>query len=516
MSLEYRIAMYLRLSIEDDGETEESNSITNQRLLISEYVRKNFDLKSIKTVEFCDDGYSGTNMERPGLRALLDEVKENRIQCIIVKDISRFSRDYIDGGTYLNQIFPFMGVRFIGINDNYDSEEHRGSTIELDTAFKTLLYDFYSKDTSAKVKAAFDNKYDSGLFLSATVPFGYTKIREGHQVIINPEEAKIVREIFDMALSGMTSVQIARRLHEKGIPTPCEVRKVRTCKDSIKPIWNNTKVRGILNNQFYTGDMVYGKTRRKAVGSSQFVSIPRSEWKVIPDHHEGIISHEEYEKVARFIPHRPKDNSKRHPLVGKMECGGCGANITQTSRSRNGKYSYFMCLRKRTLKNPDCADSTNFHIMEELVLKELNEQLKVWADAGKGMEAVSKMLKTEISVAKEELKSAENRIKELKAGSQSLYQRYFDKEISADEYRRLKDSDANEMEQCKRKIKDIEEAILDKTGRQNRLDMDMKSVIRNMRIETLNKEIVDTFIKKIVVYSNRRIEIKWNFSAYQA
>ena len=117
----YTIAIYLRLSIEDDGEAEESNSITSQRLLINEYIRKNFDMKSIETIEFCDDGYSGTNMDRPGIQTLLEEVKKNRIQCIIVKDVSRFSRDYIDGGTYLNQIFPFMGVRFIGINDNYDS-----------------------------------------------------------------------------------------------------------------------------------------------------------------------------------------------------------------------------------------------------------------------------------------------------------------------------------------------------------------------------------------------------------
>lgn len=147
-----RLALYLRLSLEDEGDKDESNSISNQRKQIYEYIHHDSELNTYETVEFSDDGYSGTNMDRPGMKKLLKEVKANRIACIIVKDMSRFSRDYIEMGTYLNQIFPFMGIRFIAINDHYDSRKHHGNTIEIDTAFQTLLYDLYSKDISVKIE----------------------------------------------------------------------------------------------------------------------------------------------------------------------------------------------------------------------------------------------------------------------------------------------------------------------------------------------------------------------------
>ena len=151
-----RLALYLRLSLEDEGEKDESNSISNQRKLIYEYIHHDSELSGYEAVEFSDDGFSGANMNRQGMQKLLKEVKANNIICIIVKDMSRFSRDYIEMGTYLNQIFPFMGIRFIAINDHYDSREHHGSTIEIDTAFQTLLYDLYSKDVSVKVKASIE------------------------------------------------------------------------------------------------------------------------------------------------------------------------------------------------------------------------------------------------------------------------------------------------------------------------------------------------------------------------
>lgn len=514
--MKYTIAAYLRLSIEDDGETEESNSITSQRLLIREYIQDHFAAEDIETLEFCDDGYSGTNMDRPGIQSLLDEVKKNRIRCIIVKDISRFSRDYIDGGTYLDQIFPFMGVRFIGINDGYDSSKHKGSTIEIDTAFQTLLYDLYSKDTSAKVKAAFDHKYESGLFLSACVPFGYKKIKgKEHRIEIEPEEAAIVRRIFDMALEGLSSSQIALKLHQDGVPTPQQMRNIRSCRESVRPVWINTKVRNILNNRFYTGDMVYNKSKRAAVGSSRAVGLPRSEWKVIPDHHESIVSHEEYEKVVRYGPKRKKpDLSKRHPLVGIMECGGCGAKITHTSRYIcNGKrYSYFACLKKKTLQNDECADYTNIRIVEELILKELNEQLKIWADAGEGVQTIQDNLKAEIGSLKKELSSCEKKEKAIRTHIRKLYQEYFDNDLTAGEYQSRKTEDQNELQELSDREKQVQQEILEKESGLGKLEKDMKSVIRNLHIEKLTKEVVETFIKKITVYGGRRYEIEWNFS----
>lgn len=192
-----RLALYLRLSLEDAGEKDESNSIGSQRKQIQEYIHHDSELCKYEVEEFCDDGCSGTSMERPGMQKLLEEVKAGRIQCIIVKDMSRFSRDYIEMGTYLNQIFPFMGVRFIALNDRYDNKEHPGSTIEIDTAFQTLLYDLYSKDISVKLKASFETKCANGEYVFGQVPFGYQKSTEvKNTVVVNEEEAQLVRRIF--------------------------------------------------------------------------------------------------------------------------------------------------------------------------------------------------------------------------------------------------------------------------------------------------------------------------------
>ena len=164
--------------------TDSGNSISNQRMLLHSYIEQDEELKHLVRQEFCDDGWSGSSMDRPGMNSLLEEVKKNRISCIIVKDLSRFSRDYIELGTYLNQILPFMGVRFIAVADHYDSREHSGNTIELDTAFKTLLYDLYSKDLSVKIKASFENKCASGEYVFGQVPLGYEKSRDRKNEVI--------------------------------------------------------------------------------------------------------------------------------------------------------------------------------------------------------------------------------------------------------------------------------------------------------------------------------------------
>lgn len=310
--MEY-LAMYLRLSIEDEGSRDESNSISNQRKLIGEYIHHNLELCRYEVVEFCDSGYSGTNMERPGMRKLQEAVKNGNIKCVIVKDMSRFSRDYIEMGTYLNQIFPSQGVRFISINDHYDSREHEGTIIEFDTAFRTLLYDFYSKDISVKVKASFANKCANGEYVFGQVPFGYEKSRTvKNAVIVNEKEAAVVRHIFDLAMQGKSSTQIAEQLNKEGVPTITQMRNSnRKCADGKIHFWHGNAVRRILNNRFYLGEMAYGKSIRKSVGSKNGILVKREEWKVIKDHHEALISEKTFEQTALFRPGRATKRSLR-------------------------------------------------------------------------------------------------------------------------------------------------------------------------------------------------------------
>ena len=223
---EWVIGKYIRLSDADrdlmrkDGKTE-SESVTHQKALIQNFISQDKDLKDCEQYEFFDDGFSGTNFNRPSFEKLIGEIRKGKINCVIVKDFSRFGRDYIELGDYLERIFPFMGVRFISINDHYDSLDYKGTTGGLDVVMKNIVYDYYSKDLSAKVKTAKRAKMKKGLYIGGHIPYGYRQsAKDRRRIEIDPEAAEIVREIFDLALSGMKTTDIAKTMNEKGYDMP--------------------------------------------------------------------------------------------------------------------------------------------------------------------------------------------------------------------------------------------------------------------------------------------------------
>jgi site-specific DNA recombinase len=211
-----QIAMYLRLSKKDEFIRDESNSITNQRAFIRNYINKDKTLRKMNALEFVDDGYTSKNMDRPDMQRMLDFLKRKQINCVIVKDCSRFSRDHIEQGKYIEQILPFMGVRFIAINDNYDSSDYVGGIGEIDVAFKGILYDFFSEEQSVKVSTTLDAKRGSGKYISAFAPYGYMKSPvDKHKLVVDEYAGQIVKRIFREYLSGRSMYKIAESLNEK-------------------------------------------------------------------------------------------------------------------------------------------------------------------------------------------------------------------------------------------------------------------------------------------------------------
>ena len=205
-----KIALYIRLSVEDQMKKEESESIINQRSYLNDYLNRYDEFKEFQREEFVDDGYSGTNEKRPAFQRMLEEVKTGQVKIIIVKDLSRFMRDYIVLGDYLENIFPFMGIRFIAINDGYDSAKEKGNGTDLDVQFKGLLYDFYSKDIAQKVKSVTTELKKQGKYLGWSPPLGYMKDpSDKHKIIVDKETAWIVRKVFDLALEGISTRKIA-------------------------------------------------------------------------------------------------------------------------------------------------------------------------------------------------------------------------------------------------------------------------------------------------------------------
>lgn len=217
-----QLAVYLRLSLEDTGTNDESNSITAQRGIIAQFIQGQPELASMKTVEFVDDGYSGTNFDRPGFKRMMAMVRSGDVSCIVVKDLSRFARNYIEAGDYLEHIFPYLGIRFIAVNNHYDSNQFIGTTGGIDVAFRNFMYEMYSVDISKKVKTSQHMLMRSGRYVSHC-PYGYTKIKgQKHHMVPDPETAPVVRDIFLWAIEGKKSTGNCRTLNEKHIPTPMQ------------------------------------------------------------------------------------------------------------------------------------------------------------------------------------------------------------------------------------------------------------------------------------------------------
>ena len=298
LTTNFVIAKYIRLSL-DDGITE-SLSIPHQHMLLDAHIDE-LEIPNATVIEFVDNGYTGTNMERPALQEMLDLVRSGRVNCIVVKDFSRFSRNALESGYYIEQVFPLYRVRFISVSDRFDSNDYINDTGGIDVAFKFLMHEYYSQDLSKKVKSAKRIKMARGEYIVATTIYGYRKSEAGKW---EPEQgtADVVRLIFDMALQGLPPTIIKDKLFEAGYPTPREHTELKRGKD-IAPTchWETRKVKDILRNEQYIGSYVSGKQQSKAVGSSSKRLTDKSEWIVIPDSHTPIISKEVFAEVQVLL-----------------------------------------------------------------------------------------------------------------------------------------------------------------------------------------------------------------------
>lgn len=353
-----------------------------QRVLLRSYIEKN--LTGYEIVEFCDDGYTGTNFRRPGMREMLERIRSGEINCVIVKDFSRFARDYIELGAYLEQIFPFLGVRFISVNDGYDSLRVQGGLADIDVNFKNLLYDLYSRDLSGKVRSSLAIRKEKGQYVSANAPFGYEKDpKDRHALLVAEDEAEIVRKIFSLTMEGHTSVEIAKLFNEAGVKTPVEF-KIEKGKTSRTPkgdrfLWSGSAICQILKNEIYIGNIAQKKYTKDFAGGRNHLNS-RKDWLVSYGHHEAIIDKEVFDKVQENRgKKRPSQYHETHPLVGKLVCGCCKKNL----QYRRGLNPYFTCHHRYSNTMKNCVQRINAMFAEQYVL--LMMQDKPGAELSKEM-----------------------------------------------------------------------------------------------------------------------------------
>lgn len=352
----WKCAAYVRLSKEDEfsssGIRDVSNSITNQKALIRDYMDQHPELELIE--EYADDGYTGVNFNRPAFKKMMEDVKARRIDCIIVKDLSRFGRNYIEAGKYLEQVFPFLGVRFIAITDDTDTGRQQSDAEQFVLPFKNLFNDSYCKDISTKVRSQLAIKRKNGQYVGNFACYGYLKDPADHnQLIIDPEASIIVQRIFYWKIQGLSADRIADKLNRQGILCPMEYKRSLGMKCSTnfrtkgQAQWAPKSVIRILKNEFYVGTMVQGRKTTPSYKVKKIVEKPEHEWDRVEDTHEAII-HKDVFDVVQSLPLRdtriaPSENSL-YLFSGFLCCADCGMNMIRSRRKYKDKvYAYYSC-----------------------------------------------------------------------------------------------------------------------------------------------------------------------------
>lgn len=390
----YRTAIYCRLSRED-GDKVESNSIASQRAICEDYIARHEDLELV-CEPFVDDGYSGVSFNRPQFKKLEEAIRKGALDCIVVKDLSRFSRNYIDGGRYIEKIFPQLGIRFIAINDAYDSLTGDPQSDSFVIPFKNLINDSYCKDISMKIRSSLEVKQKSGEFVGSFAPYGYRWDEEHSNMVFDEETAPIVRKIFQWKIEGLSLPAIADRLDAMNAPNP-EFQKyqvgVRTGNATAKKIWNKSSLTTILDNPHYVGDTVLGRTLNAIYKGVKNQHIDREEWIVFPNTHEAIISREDFQKVREMrnaaartrVEKMERTEEIRATLVNLFEdrivCADCGRKLyfhrKRVDKRKDGAwYAFYECSSSVKRGNLCTPHYTRQDKLEADVLAAIQLQVK--------------------------------------------------------------------------------------------------------------------------------------------
>lgn len=365
----YKVAAYLRLSKEEYSNEKESNSITNQKIIIGNYLKEHREYKLIDY--YIDDGYSGTNFDRPEFQRMLEDIKNKKIDVILIKDLSRLGRNYIETGNFVEVVFPAMGVSVISVDENYeiDSSDYYSDDY---LALKNLFNDMYAKDISKKVRSSLIVKKHNGEFVGKLAPYGYIKDpKDKHKFLIDKNVSHIIRKIFDMILDGKSRREVADFLNDNDILTPSEYLKINTNKDiTVMKKWNSEMVNSILRNENYTGTLFQGKKRKLNYRVDKKINIDKENWIVTENHHEAIISKKKFDKVQEILNRKSKVNKDGSIdiLSGILKCKCCGSNMVKRSSKEK---VYYYCSNYYRKKNCENNRSMSRSILDELIKKEL-------------------------------------------------------------------------------------------------------------------------------------------------
>lgn len=507
----YIAGIYLRLS-RDDERAGESLSIENQKILVTKYVRdKGWEIKDVYT----DDGYSGTNFDRPGVKRLLDDAKAGEINTIVVKDLSRFGRNYILVGQYIDYVFPSFGIRFIAIEDRIDTESKDTSAMDM-MPIMNVFNEWHSANTSKKIRAVKYSCAQAGKYLASKAPYGYVRNDDkNHTPIVDEEAAQIVRQIFERRAKGESSYKIALDLQAAGVLPPAvyaERKFGKTITRAGHNMWTPAAVRHILSQQIYTGDLVQQKVKHISYKNKKVIKVPKEEQVIIPNNHESIISRDLWEKVKKLEAEASTGKLTKArvtpPLSGIMKCSTCGTTMDFHRTAGKGRIktivTYECGLRSRYGKDKCTKHYINGEVIDKIILDDIRAKAKIVAEDEEGIRL--RFIERNAILSEQANKAAVKSIRAKKSRIASLVElmskAYEDKllgKMPEELCLKFIDRYAAEQEALRKEVAELEAGLREARNQMADIDDFMNRIKKYLDVTVITREMMLELFDRIII-----------------
>lgn len=515
----WQAALYVRLSRED-GDKEESDSIQNQRTLLTQFAEQEEDIFIYDI--YVDDGWSGTNFDRPSFSRMMDDIQLGKVNCVIVKDLSRFGRNYIDVGNYIEKTFPLMNIRFISLVDDLDSYKKPQTMNNILVPFKNLINDEYCRDISNKVRSSLDMKRRQGKHIGSFACYGYQKDpNDRSHLLPDPTAAETVRQIFRWYLSGMSILSIARKLNQLCIPSPSAYKKLQglNYKNRHQNIndgkWSSSSVRRILSNPMYTGAMVQGVQKVKSYRIQVTRRQPKSDWIIVENTHEALISKKEFEAAQDLLARNTRTSPGEQTLSlfsGFVRCADCKRSMVRKVYHHSyGDYTYYVCSTYTKRDKSACTKhAIRAEKLEELVLSAIQNQISLAADMDQSINAIKKNLQKQQqnNHFRQLLNQANAQILQAEKMMLDLYPDWKSGILSKEEYLKLKNKFAKEKADAQKRVSALTRELQPEEPKSSPF---LESFMQYRNITKLTREVLTALVDSIFIHEDHKITIVFKY-----
>ena len=524
-AMRWRLGKYIRLSKEDllRGR-DESNSVINQRRLLEQYHQTHLDEFYDGTEQdvYVDDGKTGTDTDREDFQRLLADVYSGRINCVIVKDLSRLSRNYTDAGNLIENLFVRLNVRFISLAEGVDSYRNPDSVSNIIVPITNVMNDQYCYQTSKKIRQVFDMKRRNGEFIGSYAPYGYVKDpNDKHALLVDPEAAEVVKSIFALFLSGMNKRGITYYLNDHGTLCPTAYKQQQGLKYNApnaqgNPMWSTITIDTILKNRVYVGDMVQGRQRVKSYKIHIQEKVPEEEWFIVENTHEAIIDRETFAKVQSLLKRDTRTAPKAKQLYlfsGFLKCADCGRAMSRIASK--GIYVYYQCGTYKSLSKKACTmHSIKSDRLEAGVLFAIQQQVHLAITYSELVTRINSapLKKSKSKRLEDTIAAKEKELAKIMRYKQALYQDWKDGEITRNDYRHMSEDYEQQIESLTRIMQTL---TAEQEQLENGVDAEspcLTAFLKYRNIDKLTREILGELIDHIKVYEGGNISVKFKYA----